>query len=222
MQQILQKIGLGLPALVLSFNVLALAPVYAQDGVSGGTETTTSGRKTTTETEVATTSAGGTTETELHDQQQTKIDTLRKAQKTQLKDSERQHRCEGRKVGIENRFGNIVTKSQKIQDKITGFYDKGTAFATANNLTPTNYAALVAAADAAKATSAADIVALKAATPTIDCTNKNIATDIATFKASAEKVKTDLNAYRTAVHAVLASIRTAAEAAKPADTEGSN
>lgn len=218
MQQIMKKLGLGLPALVLSFNVLALAPAYAQDGVSGSDDTTTS-TSTTTETETHTgTDSGSGKGAALRAEQQAKIDAKRKEQKTELKDSERQHRCEGRKVGIENRFSNIVNKSQKIQDKITGFYDKGTAFATAKSLKPANYDTLVATADAAKAASAADIVALKAATPTIDCTNKNIATDIATFKASAEKVKTDLNAYRTAVHNVLAAIRTAAEAAKPADT----
>jgi hypothetical protein len=217
MQQRLKKIGLALPAMVLSFNVLAFAPVYAQDGVSGSDDNTTT--STTTETED---NAGSSRKAEARTEAQEKVAELRLKQKTELKDSERQHRCQGRKVGIQNRFTNIVNKSQKIQDKITTIYDKGTTFATTNNLSPTDYDALVAKADAAKATSAADIVALKAATPTIDCNNKDIATSIATFKAAADQVRKDLIAYRTAVHDVLASIRTAAEAAKPADTtEGS-
>lgn len=218
MQQRLKKIGLALPAMVLSFNVLAFAPVYAQDGVSGSGDNTMT-TKTESETE---SHSGSTSRSEFRDQAESRVSELRKEHKTEQKDSERQHRCEGRKGGIQNRFTNIVNKSQKIQDKITTIYDKGTKFATTNNLSPTDYDALVAKADAAKATSASSIAALKAATPTIDCSNKDIATSIATFKAAADQVRKDLIAYRTAVHDVLASIRTAAQASKPAGTtEGS-
>ncbi|MDB5169157.1 MAG: hypothetical protein JWO41_513 [Candidatus Saccharibacteria bacterium] len=225
MRTFLKKLLTSAPSLVLAVNVLAIAPAYAQHGADDTTSDSHS--STSTETEMHTVSSSGKQTTvedntahsqELKDQAQTKIDELRKEKKTQLTDAERQKRCEGRKVGIENRFDNIVNKSQNIQDRITAIYTKGQDFVTANNLQPTDYAALTAAADAAKAKSVDSIAALKAATPTIDCTNKDVAAGIQSFKTAAEQTKTDLKAYRDAVKAVFKAIHAAAEAAKPADT----
>jgi len=60
---------------------------------------------------------------------------------------------------------------------------------------------------------------LKGVTPTLDCNNASVASDVATFKTAASDTRDKLKAYRDAVKAVLQAL----EAVKPATTnEGSN
>ncbi len=131
--------------------------------------------------------------------------------------AEHQKRCEAHKQGLTNKFSHIVTNSQRIQDRITGVLTKAQAYQTAHNLPVANFDSLVSTAQAAGATSAASITSLKAVTPSLDCNNVSVASDVATFKTAAKTTRDDLKAYRTAVKAVLQAL----EAAKP-DTEGSS
>lgn len=122
----------------------------------------------------------------------------------------RQNFCNLHKDNLQGRFHGLTTSAQAIQTNITGIYTKVQAFKTGANLTVTNYDTLVAAAATAQATSAADIASL---TPlTLDCTSPTVATDVATFKASAEQVRSDLKAYRDAVKNLIRAVQAAATA----------
>ncbi len=133
-------------------------------------------------------------------------------------DAQRQKVCENHKQGISNKFNHIVTNSQKIQKRIDDIYAKALAFQQSNGTTPDGFADLTAAADTAKANAAASITALQAITPTIDCNNTSVASDIATFKAAAQQTRDNLKAYRTSVKAVLKALETV----KTEANEGSN
>lgn len=135
---------------------------------------------------------------------------------------ERKNRCESHKDGLTNKFSRIVTNAKKHQARIDKFLDKATAYKDSSNLAPENWDTLLASAQAAKETSTASIADLEAITPTIDCNSDSVASDVATFKAAAQKVRDDLKAYKTSVKALLKSLRDAKQASTTTQTEGSN
>ena len=209
--------SLNVATLLISGLFVAAVPVAAQDGVSGGgsnnpetssstTEVHRSGETTpttvaTTETEQTTTSDTG--QTEHHKKAPKSLEDHKKA-------------CEAHKQGLTNKFSHIVANSQRIQTRITEVFNKAKAYQTAHNLQPADFSSLVTAAQSAGDTSAASIDALKAVTPTMDCNNISVASDVAKFKEAAATTRHDLKAYRTAVKAVVKSLETAK------NTEGSN
>lgn len=180
---------------------------------SGGT-TTVQATETENETTVATVSNTG----ELHKKGADELNTLRTQHKEQSADH-RKNVCEAHKQGLETKFTNIVNNSQKIQDRITSVFDKAVTYKTDNNLSPANFDDLVAKANAAKQDSADSIVNLKTLTPSLDCNNVSVASDVATFKAAAKETRDNLKAYRTAVKAVVKSLLDTKKASDT--TEGS-
>ena len=141
------------------------------------------------------------------------------SQKKAKNSEERRKRCESHKQGLTNKFERIVNKSQKIQTRIDKILDKAQAYSDTSGIVPDNYASLLAAAQAAKTTSAASITDLQAISPTIDCNSESVASDVATFKAAAAKVRDDLKAYKTSVKALLKSLK---EAKPASESEGTN
>ena len=141
------------------------------------------------------------------------------ADKKAKNSQDRKNACESHKQGLTNKFSRIVANGKKHQARIDKFLDKATAYKDNSGLSPENWDTLLASAQAAKATSAASIADLKAIAPTIDCNSTSVASDVATFKAAAAKVRDDLKAYKTSVKALLKSLRDA----KPAsESEGTN
>jgi hypothetical protein len=132
---------------------------------------------------------------------------------------ERTKVCEAHKQGLTKKFSRIVTNSERIQARIDDILAKAIAYKQDKNLSPANFDSLVATAQTAQATSADSVAALKTATPSLDCNNTSVATDVAGFKTAAGTTRDNLKAYRTAVKAVLKSLKTAKKATA---TEGSN
>ena len=141
------------------------------------------------------------------------------ADKKAKNSEERKNRCESHKQGLTNKFERIVSKSQKIQTRIDGILDKAQAYKDSGGLNPDNWNTLLAAAQAAKTTSAASITDLQAISPTIDCNSESDASDVATFKAAAAKVRDDLKAYKTSVKALLKSLKDAKPSTESEGTE---
>ncbi len=240
MQQTMKKFSIGLPIVVMSLSILAITPVFAEHGVSGGSgsepmtttppKTTTptstemhSGRTETRRTEVADSSTPAETEThksgdDSHSRGAAKVAELRKEHKKEQTDAERQKKCEDRKSGLETKFTSIAANSLRFQGRIDDIYAKALAYQQANNLTPANLDSLVAAANSAKSTSAASVAALQTGAPTLDCTNHEVATTVATFKVSAEQARTNLKAYKAAVKAVIQALRDAKKTTSSTDS----
>lgn len=159
---------------------------------------------------------------ELHKRAEEHVNELRQEHKSQSAEN-RQKACVAHKQGLTKKFERIVANAERHQARIDGALDKGVAFKDSNNLSPDNYDTLLTAAQDAKTKSAASIEALKAVEPTLDCNNVSVASDVATFKAAAQTVRTDLKAYKTAVKNLLKAIRDAKQAASESTdtTEGS-
>jgi len=166
-----------------------------------------SGTSSTPKTENETESQNGTNE----DGPKTGAQILAEMHKNHKDQTEqqRQKKCEAHKQGLTTKFSRIVTNSQRIQDRISGILDKAVAYQQNNNVQVTNFDTLVAAAQSAKTTSADSITALKTVTPSLDCNNVSVASDVANFKAAAQTTRSDLKAYKTAVQAVLQALENA-------------
>ena len=208
------------------------APAPSPEPKSGGsTETHKSGTEPAPAPKTATPKPDGETNdssnaTELHKQGEDKVAEMRKEKKTEVKQEDRQKRCETHKQGLETKFAKIVANSQRSQARIDEILAKAQAFQASKNLSPVDFSALVATATSARTTSAAAISALQAVQPTLDCANPNVANDVATFKAAAEQTRTALKDYKAAVKNVLTSLKAAANSttdttAKPT-TGGTN
>ncbi len=152
---------------------------------------------------------------EMHTKGEQKVADLRKDHKEHTAD-QRQKFCNLHKDGISTSVGAIKEHAQALQDRITEVLAKAVAFNTTQNLSPANYVALLAAANSDKLASSAAIANLVA--PTLDCTSTTVATDVATFKVSAEASRDALKTYRSDVKALIQAIKAAAVAAESTTT----
>ncbi len=197
----MKKAGKTAAALIVTIVFAAGVPVFALEGTTSTTEGEATKPTTASERKQAAEQRKVAAE-ERSDNVKEKI-----AERTDKKSEQKKKICEARKKGLTRKFSNIVANSKKTQTRIDGIYAKSLAYQTAENLQPVDFATLTEAADSAKATSTASIAALQAVTPTVDCNNVSVASDVATFKTAAQKTRDDLKAYRTAVKAVLKSLK---------------
>ena len=230
MRKTITNISLAVPTLVLALTALVTVPAFAQHGsaddTSGSNDTTTStsgdASGGTNETETETEHLNST---ELHHRGSLMVGQLEKEHHSQKTAEERTKACESHKHGLETKFARITTNSQRLEDHIGTFLTRAETYQSTNNITVDNWTTLVANADAAKLKVDASIANLKTVTPTLDCNSTTVAQDVATFKAAAQQVRTDLKAYKTAVKDVFVALENAKEAANTTtdtNTEGSN
>lgn len=179
-------------------------PVNAE--TSSSTETSTAAQGSQTQTEK------NTTATEAKKEAESKAVEAKKeaeAKKTEgLKKG-----CEQRKESINKKLSVLGENAQKHQEAYTALLNKAIELKTAKSLNPVNFDALVATANAAKIVSNNSIEALKSSALSVDCASSDIGGSINTgktaakaAKTTADKVKTDLKAYRAAVKAVLVAL----------------
>ncbi len=140
------------------------------------------------------------TEVENHNSThgKTLLEDAKKANKEHTTE-ERIKNCEGRKNGLTTKVTELQKNAQKHLDKISGVLTKLQDAQKAGTLKVTNIDTLLADAVSAQTKAKASVDALKALTPTVDCTKASVAMDVATFKAAAEQARTDLKTYKTAL-----------------------
>jgi hypothetical protein len=216
-------------------------PVYAEGGGGSGSTTTsgsgsgsTSGGSTTTTQQTETHHTGPTevehplapmtapnhteAETEFHAQGQAVLEQAKKDHKSGKTQDQLKQICEARKNGIETRTSTLSDRAQESLARINGVFTKVVDYQKANNLTVTNFDALVVTATDAQTKATASVQALVALKGTVDCTDPTtVTTDIATFKAALDQARTDLKSYRTAVKNILTAVEQAKE---PSTTTG--
>lgn len=198
--------------------------VSTESSVSGGGSSATGNTavrvESTSSTEVHTSGSDTNTTTESQrnsnnrSQAEDMVKGLRAEHKTQKTDAEREKSCVDHKDGVEAKFSSISRNSLAFETRIDGIYAKAKAYQVSSGLKPVDFATLTIAADAASAKAKVSVAALQAMKPAVDCANKSVATDVATFKTTAAQARTDLKAYKQAVKAVIASLRDAKHAAK--------
>lgn len=218
------KIVFALPALVVSLS-LATIPVYARNGAddtikashtAGSTRDSASSDHETLEShpevEVASHSAD-VKEVETHNTTHANRLIEAEMQKQGVRKhsaAERESNCKKHQKGLDTKLGNLGKNADKHKSHIDGVLTKALAFQTDKNLNPDGFADLVSKAQTAQANAVASISALKALTVNVDCANPNVAYHVATFKAAAAQVRTDLFAYRDAVKAALKTLENVA------------
>ena len=241
MHSILQKYQNLLPAAGLALLVVVGSPAIAS---AQGSDTSTSGGTATTVTsdDKATTSVSGSTTvhtestTESTTAPETTADSMSQSKASSGKresaeakahkdeahsaktEAEREKVCDSRKNGLDTKFASITRNSQAYQTRIDSIYTKVLAYQASSGLKPAGFSDLTAAADAAKITATEAVAALAAAKPTVDCTSKTVASDVAGFKQKAATARADLKAYKQAVKAVVQSLRDARDAASTTTT----
>lgn len=239
MKEVLQKLGLAVPSLVLAVMAVVTVPAFAQHGSgdstgdststsgsndtdtsgSGGSSTSGSGKSTTSSTENETENETETSG-DLHTRAGKLVAALKQEHKSQKTAAQRTKACEAASHGLETKFTQISKNATAFQTRIDGIYAKGVTYQSDNNVTVANWSDLVAKADAAKAASAAAIAALPSAP--IDCTASSPADQVAAFKLQAQTVRDDLKAYKAAVKNVLHALLDAKTPTKTeTETEGS-
>jgi hypothetical protein len=164
--------------------------------------------KTTTET----TSENDTAESSIRAKGEKEVTDRRKTHKVHTA-VERQKFCNIDKNGLNTKFNSIQTNAQRVEDKIGGVYTKAVDFSSAHNLQPIDYAALVTSVASDKTATDGAIAALIA--PKIDCSSATVATDVATFKVTADQARTDLEAYRKDVWTLIVAIKAALQTTQP-------
>jgi len=204
-------------SLSLAIPLLVVAPVFAHQG-SGD-----AARTTTTQTSDSTSTASGETETETEAEHVETVGQTNKARQratamvAELKQehaakhtaAERQKACEVRKDRLAQRFTKMHHGSINIKTRLDAVLTKAIAYQTKQNLTGADITKLVTDAQTAKATAETSQAALKALTPTLDCSDPNVAAQVAAFKAGAQTARNDLKAYRTAIHNLLDALKKA-------------
>jgi hypothetical protein len=239
----IKTISSSLAALLMAVAFTVSVPVYAEHGSNSGsgsggsgdssvattTSTTTkadddngTGTETETEAEHTTSVKDDSRHTELHAKAQAMVAELKQehaAAKTKSAE-DRQKTCEAHKQGLNTKFSRLDTNAQRIQDRIDSIFQKAQDYQSANNVSGVDD--LVAAAKTAQTNSAASITQMKAVTPSLDCNNTSVASDVATFKVAAKTTHDNLKAYRDAVRAVLKAEATAKHDSKTTDTSATD
>ncbi len=116
---------------------------------------------------------------------------------------ERKKTCEERKTGLETKLKNLVKNAEKHQQRISLYLDAATKYVNDNTLGDEAVTSALLKAEDAKAKSAGSVAALKALSPTIDCTAGAVSSDVAQFKAAAEQARNDIKAYKDSVKSLL-------------------
>lgn len=126
----------------------------------------------------------------------------------------KQEACEAHKQGLTNKFSRIVTASERAKARIDAILTKAQDFKQTSGLTVANYDELLAAAEEDQTAVATAITDLKAVTPSLDCNNVSVKTDVQTFKTAATTTRDSLKDYKKSVKALVKALRDAKQDAK--------
>jgi hypothetical protein len=208
---------------------LTATPVFAQNGerhtgaddVAASTATTISaptddhGNASRTPDE---TQPDDTAKAQFKQDAQKKIADLRKTAKAETQ-AAREDSCNAHKKGAEQRISSISANVTRFQSKLDTILTKTQDYVTTNNVTVTNYDALVAAAKSAQTASATSIATLKDLKPSIDCTQTTNAENVASFRTAAQDSRDKLKTYMRSLKDLLKAVREAKQSATSTTTQ---
>lgn len=126
-------------------------------------------------------------------------------------EKERKDNCQVRKQGLEKKYRNLAANSQNHLSRYDSVLAKAVAYHERQNIESSAYDEALVSAQSAQAAATASVAALRGLSPTIDCNNETVASDVALFKAAVEQARADLSAYKTAIKSVLAALKNESE-----------
>ena len=213
-------------ATILGMATMAVVPVAAEGGSSGGSGGTSGGDGTsTTSNDTSTTSNSPTspeTETEVQHLRSGALTTLETERKNGTEHSQlaRENACKAHENEIDTRVSNYAAAAQRHLDVFTSVLTKVQNFYTSKGLNVATYPALLATAQADQTTAQQAVDALKALNVKIDCTQPDPAQSVATVKAAVANARTALQAYRTAIKNIIVALEGASSANDTTTTGG--
>jgi hypothetical protein len=228
MSKITNKLRLSL-ALPIIGGAMVLAPVtvFAQQGSDDGSSSSPNKGRSS----VRTVASSSETENESGDDSaadaQTKASIHAKASEllTTKRQNVKEHTaeqkkksCEARAANIKKRADNYATAAQRHLNVFNKIFTRVQDFQTKKQLTVTNYDDLVAAATAKQTAAQAAVDALKDSDVTIDCTQADPASAVATLKTATANARTALHEYRVAIKDLVVALKGASTAKDGDDT----
>ena len=126
--------------------------------------------------------------------------------------AQRQKACEARQKSIDTRTANYGAAAQRHLEVFNSIFTKVQQFHDSKQLTVSNYEALVAAATAKQSAAQSAVTALQALDVTIDCTQSDPASTVATIKSAVADARSSLQAYRSALKDVVVALKGASTA----------
>jgi len=219
----------SLSTLILFSGVaLATAPVYAEHSSSGGG----SDDQVATTADDSSSTTGSETQTEVENHANDLVEQFRiqaqeklAAKKAQVKEQTQEHRqqaCEARKTALTKRMSNAVTYAQRHKEVFDKIYSRVQDFYTNKKLNVSDYDSLKASVDAAQATAAASIEALKTTDISVDCTSSTVAQSVSTFQTAVGDTRDSLKAYRKALVDLINSLKGASTGASQNTNDTTN
>jgi hypothetical protein len=243
MKRIIKQSALMLAAIAMVLG-LAVGPVSAEHGSddsgsgssSNGSSDDDSGSGTTTETVHVTSTTlsssqpvtdsessddnSGSGSGKLHGKAKKLLTDLRQKGKEHSQEA-RQKACTQRQNSIDHRTAAYASAAGRHLDTFNKIFAKVQAFHDNKHLNVTDYNTLVAAATAKQVTAQSAVDALKALDVTIDCTQSDPASAVATVKAAVQNARTALKDYRTAIKNVVVALKGASTAQDKTSTDTS-
>ncbi len=234
MQQLSKKISTAL-ATACGLAVLIAAPVWAEQGSSSsGSSNDTSGsnRRLVSDDSVAATNS---TESETDDdngvdssisisnrEKAKELLETKRVSRTEHTATQKKKSCEARAANINKRSTNYAKQGQKHLDVFNKIFSKVQAFETDKQLDVAGYDDLVAAATLKQAAAQAAVDALKQLDVSIDCTQADPASAVATLKTATATARTALQEYRKSIKDVVVALKGASTAQKESATTESD
>ena len=194
--------------LVAVFTALFLFFISAPVLARGGSDRTTDQQQSLAEHAIEASKESATRQAEVRSaiEQRTAAIIEDQANGQEHSQAQRAKMCEARKNGIATKVERLQTNAQRFNDRITGYLTKAQAYVTDNNLAGANIETTITAATDAQVKATAAVEALKALSPDINCTDHNVASEVAKIKAAAEQARSALKDYKQAVKAVYEAI----------------
>ena len=134
----------------------------------------------------------------------------KKAELTQKLDDSKKKICEKNQAKLNEMMGNMDRRRQVSFNRITAISESAQAFYAKKGLSATNYDAIVGAVNTTKAAANSSLQA-QLAVPNLNCTSDHPRLDIEEFKSKRLDSIDAMKAYRDAVKALLAAIKTASK-----------
>lgn len=215
----MKLIGLALPGLVLVLAALSAAPVLAREAASGGGNghlpddrqvvTTAGTNKEISSSPEKTPKIERSTVSELRAKAEQEVNSRKKEQKVAQTKENRLKKCEARRDGLNTKFNNIEKNAQRYQDRLNEINTKVADYIKTSGTTGvTGLAGLqtnVTAAQTASQTAIGNLVNLKPAADAL-CNSNDPAAQIAAYKAAAQQVRNNLDAYKAALKAEIKAL----------------
>jgi hypothetical protein len=122
----------------------------------------------------------------------------------------RQKHCAKLQNKVNKQIANFSSNAQSHLSVFNSVYSKVQTYATDKKVTSTEYQSLVTTANTQQASATQAVDALKSVAVTVNCSQPDPASSLATVKSAVDSTRTALQAYQQAIKAVISNLESVA------------